>query len=177
LATPRGLRGLQSFNSRATIDVTGAQEVLDLMNFLGKDGQDAALTALVAKATVIRDRAKKLTPDDPETQGALVDSVRLSQTRKKSDGYMSVSIIAGGKPLEKRLKGHQYNAWALVQHEDTTLRHPHGGQAKFIEQPYLEVAPSVPGAVLDALDAATREGSAIGRILSGYAHDALEGKD
>jgi hypothetical protein len=34
------------------------------------------------------------------------------------------------------------------------LRHPNGGQAKFIEQPYLEEAPKVPDALLSAIDRA-----------------------
>jgi hypothetical protein len=33
-----------------------------------------------------------------------------------------------------------------------TLQHPGGGQAKFLEQPFLEVAPSVPDALREAMD-------------------------
>jgi hypothetical protein len=153
MPTRRESRGLDAFVSKRSIRVTGLDEVADMIGSLGKDGREAARLVLVEKGNEIVKRAKPLTPDDPETQGALRDSVRLSQTRASAKkGTITVSVMAGGKPLEKRLKGHKYSAWALVQHEDLALKHPYGGGPKYLERPTLEVAPSIPDAVLAALE-------------------------
>lgn len=155
MATRRELRGLEAFISRTKLQVSGLSEIHDaLANLAEGVGHQRARDVLVKVGSRIVRRAKPLTPDDPETQGALRESVRLHSaliSAGKTPKTISMTVMAGGEPLEKRMKGHLYRAWALVQHEDTTLRHPNGGQAKFIEQPFLEEAPKVPGEVLDAL--------------------------
>jgi hypothetical protein len=93
------------------------------------------------KADRIVERAKRLCPDDPETGGTdLRESIRRSKLANK-DGKVSVLLQAGGDmlaqlPSERGKKSP--GAYAIVVHEDTTMRHPHGGQAKFLEQPWLE---------------------------------------
>jgi hypothetical protein len=62
--------------------------------------------------------------------------------------------VAGGKKLEQRLGKRKANVSAIVQHEDLTLKHTRG-QAKFLERPGNQVAPSIPDAIMAKLDAAT----------------------
>ncbi len=140
------------FTSRTTANVTGHEDVLRSMQRLGKAGREAGRRVLVAKAQQIVDEAKPLTPDDPETQGALRDSVRLSQSRVSTTrGNITVSVIAGGAPLEAHLGKRKVNASAVIQHEDLTLHHTSGGP-KFIEKPFLKIAPTVPDALLEEID-------------------------
>lgn len=41
--------------------------------------------------------------------------------------------------------------YAQVQHEDLTLEHPHGGQAKYLEQPLKAMAPRYERALVAAI--------------------------
>jgi hypothetical protein len=62
--------------------------------------------------------------------------------------------VAGGTSLAKLASERNRKspgAYAVVQHEDTMLHHPGGGQAKYIEGPMLEIAPSVPDALRAAM--------------------------
>jgi len=125
---------------------------LQQLEVVGKKAAKEAVNRVTAK--MVR-AAKPLTPDDPGTQGALRDSVRQVRTTVSSKtGKVTGGIVAGGKELERRLGKRTYNAWALVQHEDATLRHPNGGQAKFLEQPFLEMVGQVPHLLVEALDRA-----------------------
>jgi hypothetical protein len=88
-------------------------------------------------------RARDLCPDDPETQqGYLRQSIRATGVTTK-EGLAEISVLAGGDSLPRD--------YAMIVHEDLTMRHPHGGQAKFLEQPVLEEAPRVDGAIDEAI--------------------------
>lgn len=97
-------------------------------------------------------QARALTPDDPATYGAdravdLKRSVRGRVTVRKT-GIVTATVSAGGDPLLAILRmRHRKNpdaalAYALVQHDDPTLRHS-SGQANFIGQPFIAEAQSI----------------------------------
>jgi hypothetical protein len=88
--------------------------------------------------------------------GDLRDSIRATKARSTAAGRISAGIVAGGPSLERLVseKGHREpGAYANIIHEDMTLRHPNGGQAKFIEQPALEQASKVPDRIEERLAA------------------------
>lgn len=43
------------------------------------------------------------------------------------------------------------NLYAIRQHEDTSLNHPNGGQAKYLEQPFNELAPLLQSVLADEI--------------------------
>lgn len=145
----------RGFNSRVRIevDVPSLQSVLGSMLKMGKEGKEQIRVVLKEVTGKMVPEAKALTPDDPETAGLLRDSVRiLTPQISRTTGKISAGIIVGGKALEARLKGHAYSAWAITQHEDLTLKHPHGGEPKFLEKPFYRHIDEVPDAILEALD-------------------------
>lgn len=108
---------------------------------------------LKEKFRAVADEARALTPDDPDTPGALRDSVRaINPTISRTTAKITAGIMAGGKSLEKRLGKRGYSAWALIQHEDLTQRHPHGGGPKFLEKPFFRHIEEYPELVVDAID-------------------------
>jgi hypothetical protein len=58
----------------------------------------------------------------------------------RASGYVEAPVIEGEDISVTLGFGGAASAYALKQHEDTTLHHPNGGQAKYLEQPLLEAA-------------------------------------
>jgi hypothetical protein len=136
-------------------EVSGGQALLDDLQRLGKRGAEIGVSVLGAKTAEIVKRAKPLVPVDDVEGGDLRDSVRASKPQRTNAGRISAGVVAGGSSL-RRLASERGRkdpgAYGVIQHEDLTLQHPGGGQAKFLEQPFLEVAPSVPDALREAMD-------------------------
>lgn len=53
----------------------------------------------------------------------------------KGSGYVTAPAVDGGKIEVELGYGGPAAQYAVRQHEDLSLRHPGGGQAKFLEQP------------------------------------------
>jgi hypothetical protein len=145
-------------SGRVVADVTGDRELIRDLLKLGDAGIEMGKEVLGEATLKIAAKARPLTPVDDIDGGDLRDSIRVTKPQKTAAGRISAGIVAGGAPLTRLVseKGHkQPGAYALIVHEDSTMRHPNGGQAKFIEQPYLEEAPKVPDALLARLDKVT----------------------
>ncbi len=139
------------------VNIEGLDSMLSEIERLGTVGLVAARDAMTAKAQEIKAKAIPLVPDDPESPGLLKDTLRVYAPRTanlKPGKTIFAGVVAGGKKLEAKLGKRAYSAWALVQHEDLTLKHKRG-QAKFLERPGNQVAPSIPDAIIRNLDAAT----------------------
>lgn len=139
---------------RIKVVVTGAEEVRASLRRVGKAGQEAAKKVLGDYAKKILAKAKPLTPVDPEDGGQLRDSGRTTKPTVTRAGNVSAGIVFGGAPLKRVMGKRRLNVYAIVQHEDLTLKHT-TGQAKFLEQPFFQIAPEVPNAVLAELDRLT----------------------
>lgn len=151
--------GAAGFKSQVRVQVEGLEDVLASLTRLDKQSKEPIRVALKGITQKMANEAKAITPDDPETQGALRDSVRIiNPVISRTAGRITGGIMAGGKALEARLGGHRYSAWALVQHEDLTLAHPHGGEAKYLEKPFFRHIDEVPGVITDAIGS-LREGA------------------
>ena len=139
---------------RARIEVSGANELLDTIQSMGEKGEEIGKSALDETTAIIAARARVLVPVDDYDGGDLRDSIRTTKANVTKAGRVSAGIVAGGTSLAKLVseKGKKEpGAYALIVHEDVTMRHPNGGQAKFIEQPALEEAPKVPGRIEERL--------------------------
>lgn len=142
---------------RLTVHIEGHDEMLAEIGRLGQVGLVAARDAMTAKAQQIKAKAQPLIPDDPESPGLLKDTIRVYAPRTanlKPGRTIYCGVVVGGSRLQ-RVKGKRdYIAWPIIQHEDLTLKHTHG-QAKFLERPGNDIAPSIPAAIMAKLDEAT----------------------
>lgn len=129
------------------IEVTGQDDLAKMLGDLGREGGEAAKRVLIRKADKILAAARPLVPDDPLTSGNdLKSSLRRTRGSIMKNGDVIITVIAGGAPLEAALaaKGHKgANVYAIVQHEDLTLKHQHGGP-KYLERPVYQIAPEIP---------------------------------
>jgi len=138
----------QGIGFRVTVD---DRELSQLLGKLGRAGSEAAKAGMLKVADKIVARAKTLSPVDPEDGGDLRDSIRRTRgTISKKNGNVVVSVLAGGAALKGAIGGRKYNIYAVLQHEDLTLKHS-VGQAKFLERPFFDLAPSAPSAIQDEL--------------------------
>lgn len=103
-----------------------------------RKARDAAKEARVEGSIKAAERILKISQGEvPIDQGELRDSGRVVADE---DG----AIIAYDTP------------YAVRQHEDLTLRHPHGGDAKYLERPLSENHELLVRALAEALDQALR---------------------
>lgn len=80
----------------------------------------AALRGLKMAAELLLSEANQLVPLE---EGTLMRSGRATVDAEEMTGIVSYDT-----------------SYAVVQHEDLTLYHPNGRQAKYLEEPYLEHA-------------------------------------
>lgn len=150
-------RGSKGYGSIFRIEIEGMDEMFKQLDALGVAGVVVARDVLTEKAQEIKRRAQPLIPDDPESPGLLKDTIRVYAPRTKSlkpGSTVYCGVVVGGSRLKKVMGKRSYISWPLIQHEDLTLKHKHG-QAKFLERPGNDVAPSIPAAIVDALDDAS----------------------
>lgn len=100
------------------IEINGFKEIYKNLGLLEDEIQKAALKGVRKLANNILAESQKLVPVD---SGTLKESGVVSTNNKSN--IVTVS----------------YNTpYARKQHEDNTLNHPKGGQAKYLERPFNE---------------------------------------
>lgn len=100
------------------IKIDGFKEVYQKLGLLEEEIDKAALRGVKKLAEVILGESQQLVPVDT---GLLKDSGLVSTDKKNQ-----ILTIAYNTP------------YARKQHEDMTLNHPKGGQAKYLERPFNE---------------------------------------
>lgn len=138
---------------RVRIEVSGTQEILDRIQRLGQSGVDIGLKVLGDGAKEILAASRPLVPVDDEDGGQLRDSGRVAKPTRTRAGRISAAVVYGGAPLRKVLGKRKANVYAVIQHEDLTLKHT-TGQAKFLEKPANAIAPKIPDRLQAAMDQA-----------------------
>lgn len=138
---------------RTRVEVSGDKEMLAGIQRLGQSGVDMGLLVLGDAAKEVVRLAKPLTPVDPEDGGQLRDSVRVTKPTRTRAGRISAGMVAGGAPLRRVMGKRKANVYAVVQHEDLTLKHTTGGP-KFLERPVNAIAPKVPDRLRAEMDKA-----------------------
>jgi len=139
--------------SSVRVTVSGSDEVRAALGRLGKAGAVEAKEVIRAVTTQMVAMAKPMTPDDPETQGELRNTVRIVTPSASRTGKATGGIQAGPTELGKR----RYSASALVQHEDLTLKH-HSGGPKYLEKPFMALVVRIPDQIKARLDKVANAG-------------------
>lgn len=125
-----------------SVSVKGMKELNQQLEALGKDAKQALSMAMMQSAQDVANEADELVPVD---EGIL----RASQDVKPKGMFTNrpnVTISYGGPSAP----------YALVQHEDTSLKHPGGGQAKYLEEPFLKETARWPYPLIERIKNASR---------------------
>jgi len=102
------------------IEIKGFQEIYKNLGLIESEIVESAFKGIKKLGEVILGESQKLVPVDT---GTLKDSGTTQSSKK--DHSVTIS----------------YNTpYARKQHEDNTLNHPRGGQAKYLERPFNEKA-------------------------------------
>jgi hypothetical protein len=135
------------------VQVVGAEDVVRSLRAMGRAGRKVTKRVFGEVASETVTAAGPLTPVEPEDGGYLRKSLRKSGPTETKTAGVFVAVVAGGAPLEAHLRatGHKKNVYAVVQHEDSTLRHK-TGQAKFLATPFFRKVAEVPDRLIDGLD-------------------------
>lgn len=107
-----------------SVNIKGLDRLDKVFRDLGIDARLALSSALFAAAHDVANQADDLVPVD---EGILKAS--QSVTPPKAQSATPTARITYGGPSAP---------YALVQHERTDFNHPKGGQAKYLEEPFLE---------------------------------------
>ena len=99
-------------------DIKGLKEVYKGLNLTEEEILKAALKGQKVLAQNILGESQKIVPVDT---GTLRRSGHIS-----TDEALNITTISYNTP------------YALKQHEDATLNHPNGGEAKYLERPFNE---------------------------------------
>jgi threonine synthase len=100
------------------IQIDGFKELYQKMGLLEEEIDAAAIKGVRKLANVILGESQKLVPVET---GTLKNSGTVSLDKKNK-----IATISYNTP------------YARKQHEDNTLKHPRGGQAKYLERPFNE---------------------------------------
>ena len=107
----------------ASFEIHGLNELLANLQRLGVDTTQVTAPALVQEAEAIMTASKQIVP---VKQGVL-----------RSSGYVAPPEIHGNDVSVELGYGGAASDYALVQHERLDFNHPGGGQAKFLEVPFM----------------------------------------
>lgn len=119
----------------ATIRLTGLGDLFKKLQKVSPSAQEAGKRVLTAAAKRVYAKSQALVPVDREDGGQLKASGKVNQARAaKRTGRVTASVIYGGARLA--LLTGDNPIYAIVQHEDLTLKHDQG-QAKFLEKPFV----------------------------------------
>lgn len=119
-------------HGKATIRLQGFNDLLRRLEKVDDDAMEAAKEAFNGAVARVLTKSQALVPVD---EGHLKASGRLSKARvAKRTGRVTASVTYGGAPLDRRT-GRSPDLRAIVVHEDLGLKHPGGGEAKFLEKP------------------------------------------
>ena len=119
------------------IEIDGFQEIYKKLGLLEEEIAAAAFKGIKKLGEVILGESQKLVPVDT---GVLKDSGTVQSNKREQ----SVTI--------------SYNTpYARKQHEDNTLNHPRGGQAKYLERPFNEKVGEAEGYIANELQRILRK--------------------
>jgi hypothetical protein len=109
-------------------NVTGTEKVIANLRSLASSMPVQVGRAMFEVGEEIMARAKAITPVDTGVM--------------RASGFVELPKIAGDEVTVRMGFGGASSEYVIVQHEDLSLHHE-VGQAKFLEQPVLEAAPTL----------------------------------
>jgi hypothetical protein len=109
--------------------LTGLDRVIANLESIDRRTPEAARESLYEIGEETFDKTQDLVPRD---EGTLAESGELVPPR----------FVSGGRDIELNIRygapGSGAEDYAVRQHEDLTLNHPYGGEAKYVERPMAE---------------------------------------
>ena len=119
------------------LQITGDKKASANMRRIVKKYGNVFDKAVEEFADELKPEIEEQTPMD---SGAMVSTLR----RGKDQG--NVYLAMGGKEVEVATDYHikKTQKYTIRQHEDLILNHPGGGNAKFMERPFLAALPTMP---------------------------------
>ena len=112
-------------NQRVNIELDTAQLDRWFAAVRSGDAENALTQALTEEMQIVFRQSQR---EVPVRTGALKGSGRIDGPRHTGPGQVTVEVGYGGAA----------SAYARVQHNDRSLRHPGGGKAGFVSDPVLE---------------------------------------
>lgn len=137
------------------LEAEGLDDLRASMARMDAPAKQRVRAALEAWAEAVLAQARPNVPVDDVDGGQLRDSGRVIRATV-SHTRVSVGVAFGGAALEPYLGRRKANVYAVIQHEDLTLRH-NDGMAKYLERPFMAALPRVPDVIIAAIDGATGE--------------------
>lgn len=116
-----------------SMEVVGLDELLKVLKNIPVGAEAVAKKELEMSLADLQAKAQSLTPVD---SSALKKSA-FHEVNDTADGFSGIVGYAklDGEYSMGKTPPYKY---ALRQHEDLSFKHPNGGQAKFLEQPFKE---------------------------------------
>jgi len=122
--------------------VIGIPEMKALLDKVGDDFDRAVRSALFIIGTEIGNESQDLVPVDTGNLRASMDVTRPKKAGvKQARVEITYGGTTGGKPIN----------YAIIQHERLDYNHPKGGQAKYLEQPFLQRTAEWPKPIVDTI--------------------------
>lgn len=123
----------------STLHITGVERVRAALRRMSRAGGDEALgRALYREGEAIMAKSKEIVPVDT---GVL-----------RSTGRVIPPVQRGGETVVALGFGGPSAPYAARQHEDLSLRHKPGQQAKYLEQPAVEAVPGMADRIADEIE-------------------------
>lgn len=123
-------------HGKGKITLRGFNELYRALNVVDENAQEAGREVLNAAVERVFQKSQALVPVAPEDGGQLKASARKSKARiSRRSGSVTASVQYGGSRLLK-IAPNDNPIYAIVQHEDLTLKHSRG-EAKYLEKPAL----------------------------------------
>lgn len=149
---------------RFKVAVEGAEEVQQFLRTMTPETKKRLRPRLIKWGEKVLAVSRPGVPvSEDEDPGSLRDIGRvLRPTLSSTKAKLVVSVVYGGDPLRpfvRRGGRKDDTGYAIIQHEDLTLKHD-DGRAKYLELPFLAAAPEIPELVLEVADEMQAEAAA-----------------
>lgn len=132
---------MASAKGSKSIKISGIPELAKAMKANGDEMKRAMAEAIFECANNVATRSFHLTPIDTGNLRSTQDLVK----QKSVDQAQIRAEVSYGGPTKNGQGGANY---ALIQHERLDYNHPGGGQAKYLEQPFLEETAGWPASLV-----------------------------
>ena len=107
---------------------------------LGMNGKQVAAQAMYTTANFIGNESQAIVPVDT---GVLRGSMDITRQKSFTQKTTRAEISYGGPAAP----------YALLQHEDMEFNHPTGGEAKYLEKPFLKYTKNFPKSFVETMEA------------------------
>lgn len=123
------------------IQIKGVKELSDALKREPEKIRAVMVQAIYQTGVDVQNKAMTLVPVDT---GNLRSTADTTQPKLTGANRVRVEVSFGG-PTKDAPEGANY---AAVQHERVDYAHPNGGQAKYLEQPFLEEVSNWPASLV-----------------------------